>query len=324
MPEAAYPSGPGQGWTGVTFSNLLYVAVSNSTDAKFAVSSNGINWTATNAPAVLSWSDVQGGGTGSGTPLFVAIAEPTGGNTTNYYATSTDGTNWIGRTLPVSSQWGSVAWGYYNTNRWVILRRSSSVHTLALASQSGTGTWTQITLPVSARWQKVIYASSNTSTSQFVAIANEGHVARSLDGVTWSSTRISTADITWGAIGFNSITNTYVAISYNSYGNNFSNTIATSTDAINWTMREVPISARWRVINSNLDNNKFYVLSDSGGTNPVLTSTDGINWSAEQLNTGVRKYWRDIACYDGRCVAVGAGWQGLSYLPPNINQYRQQ
>jgi hypothetical protein len=134
--------------------------------------------------------------------------------------------------------------------------------------------------------------------NKFVAVGNQGKIAYSSDGITWTavanSTFSSTSSI--GPIAYGN--GRFVAVRGGGYGN-----IAYSDDGINWTVVSIP-SGSWYAI--AYGSNRFVI---AGGEGKMAYSTDGTAtaWTAvadSKLGTSDNKV-NDIAYGNNRFVAVG-------------------
>lgn len=99
-------------------------------------------------------------------------------------------------------------------------------------------------------------------------------------------------DITFGNGLFVSITEFGIIDSFR---------VATTSDGITWTLREVPQLNAWVSITFG---NNVYVAVSRNGTNRVITSDDGITWTAR--NAAENNEWRSITFGNGLFVAVSS------------------
>jgi hypothetical protein len=115
--------------------------------------------------------------------------------------------------------------------------------------------------------------------------------------------RASPADYIWRSIAYGN--GLFVVVS-GADGSN--NSVMTSPDGINWTLRRTPNpGASWRSVAfgtpSSNPNGLFVAVADNGTGNRVMTSSDGITWTsvAASNNTNV---WVSIAYGSGYFVAT--------------------
>ncbi len=100
-------------------------------------------------------------------------------------------------------------------------------------------------------------------SGKFVAIASNGELLSSSDGITWTSVAAPSGN--WQDIIYEN--NLYVVVG--------SNSAMTSPDGETWTVQTVP-SGGWVAVVSN---GSLFIASSTGG-NYVMTSPDGITWTA--------------------------------------------
>lgn len=131
--------------------------------------------------------------------------------------------------------------------------------------------------------------------SEFAALAFDGtsRAMRSDNGTSWS---LSTApDAQWFNITWSPALSLYVAVRYNLT----TTTIATSPDAVTWTVRTVSSSiqsAVWTDIAWSPELGLFCAVAQSG-TWRAITSPDGINWTERAIPT------------------TGTGWRTIEWIP---------
>lgn len=131
----------------------------------------------------------------------------------------------------------------------------------------------------------------------FVAIASNGEILRSENGIDWSSTPAPQGN--WQDIIYEN--GRYVVVGTNS--------AMTSPDGENWTVHSVP-NGSWTAIVSN---GSLYVATATWGSNYVMTSPDGASWT---IRTPAYTWSHDDVAYGSiggtdRFVAVcqfGRGW----------------
>jgi hypothetical protein len=224
----------------------LYVAVGFS--GKVMTSPDGITWTQRTAPnqnyLMITWSPSLS--------LFVAVTQ-----VTSSYITSPDGINWTQRSLPTTLWWKNIIW-------------VSSLNLFVLNQLYGTQVYTS---PDGINWTlrnttanglKIIWVSQ---LSLFIGVASN-HISTSPDCITWTS-RTSPENNNWVDIVYSPSLNLLVAVS-----NSGTNRIISSTNGINWTVRN-NLQRSWRLLHWNSLLNMFIIVSND---NLLFGSYDGINW----------------------------------------------
>jgi hypothetical protein len=127
----------------------------------------------------------------------------------------------------------------------------------------------------------------------YVALARDGFVLTSSDGLTW----ISANAIPSGAAVMNGLVRGPVIVAVGSGGSIF-----TSTDIVNWTQA---VSNTTNDLNGVSFVNGIFVASGANGT--LLTSPDGINWTTQTSGTAsaLRGAAFGFTASGGRYVVVG-------------------
>jgi len=238
------PSSPGGAWVSITFGHGLFVAVAatNATTTGIATSPDGVNWTfrTTTAPGG-NWQSVTYGFVGTQS-LFMAVAATT--STTAGIATSPDGITWTFQTSTApGGNWSSVTYGAPGgTGTFVLTALGVSTTASIAKSTNGTSfTFATITAPLTTGLVASAYGSNQ---GLFVAVAaNVGTTAGvfyySADGATWVNSAIGTAPAqAWNALAYG--LGTFYALSG---GTGPVQTLALSTDGINWTYKIIPTGA---------------------------------------------------------------------------------
>jgi hypothetical protein len=161
-------------------------------------------------------------------------------------------------------------------------------------------------------WVAVAFGnmSGDTSAGTFVAVANNGSIMSSPDGVEWTfrtAATFSIHDVTskwtsWSPLDVVSPNDLFVAV-----GSAMSNDgVYTSPDGVDWTPRTTPTGSIWTAV--CYGNGMFVAVAAAGGQDHIMTSSDGINWaavSAPDLN------YTDIAYGEGRFVATPVNAPGV-------------
>ncbi len=151
-------------------------------------------------------------------------------------------------------------------------------------------------------WSSVTYGNG-----MFVAVAFDGSVISSTDGILWTNRTAPEAN-SWRAVTFGN--GQFVAVA-----NGGVNGIMTSPDGINWTSRYVVLSGLTSV---TFGNGLYVAVAAAGtGTARVTTSPDGINWTtraSSQVNA-----WQSVTYGNGLFVAVSnSGTKRVMTSPDGI------
>ena len=111
------------------------------------------------------------------------------------------------------------------------------------------------------------------------------------NSTTFWRTISSPANNYWTSIAWSPELGLFVAVA----SSGVNNRIMTSTNGLNWTLRQSPHDNDWRSITwgGPNGNKKFVAVSSSGVNNRVMTSTDGINWIAR--TSAANNYWNSVA-----------------------------
>jgi hypothetical protein len=228
-------------WSSVTYGSGKFVAVGEG--AGGACSTDGITWTAMSISPTMRSSVIYG------KDKFVAV----GKNTVGAY--SDDGTTWSTTTLPGSSGfWTGVAYGNdrfvavssdtgaYSTDgiNWTAAAISNGVYgsivygngkfVVVTGKENHAGaystdgiTWSTMTLPgiPGTYWRAVAYGNG-----RFVAVAFDGIIAYSANGIDWTAVSTFLNDAVWQSVTYGN--GTFIAVASNGKG-------AYSKDGITWT-----------------------------------------------------------------------------------------
>lgn len=193
-------------WRGAAYGAGVFVTIVNGLAAG-AVSTDGINWTATILPSAVAWDNVL-----FGSGVFLAL---TGGAT---YATSTNGVTWTSRS---NAQFNSGMYGAVYADGYFLLSPNGVT---PYKSTDGV-TWTGIAnLPSSANWQYLAYG--NGRHLALPATNTTGVVYSTNGGTSWISTTMPVS-ASWYGLAFSY--GYFYAIPVNS------TTGYRSTDGITWT-----------------------------------------------------------------------------------------
>ena len=222
----------GEDWSGITFANGLFVAVSQATfslsASQVAVTSpDGMTWTKRTMPSFTQWQDVA-----FGSGLFLAVSR-TNGNA----ATSPDGVTWTARTL-VNRSWGKVVFG---SGRFVITVNGTSPSDELTHSTDGINfTFSGISgryLPISGNWRGVF------ADSKFVLVSpGSANSLVSSDGLIWTigSMPGSPTAAQWSCIEYGN--GMYFAMSRNLFNNAAvpDGSVGTSIGGLTWDLILAP------------------------------------------------------------------------------------
>ncbi len=266
-------------WYGVTYGNVLFVAVAaTGTGNRVMTSPDGINWTIRTSAADNDWRAVT-----YGNGLFVATANT---GTGNRVMTSPDGINWTIRTSAADNSWWAVTYG----NGLFVAVASSGAGNRVMTSPDGIN-WTVRTSAADNGWSGVTYGNG-----LFVAVAYTGtgnRVMTSPDGINWTI-RTSAADNDWRDVTYGN--GLFVAVTNTGTGNR----VMTSPDGINWTLRTSAADNSW--VGGTYGNGLFVAVASSGAGNRVMTSPDGINWTIRP--SAAANNWYGVTYGNGLFVAV--------------------
>jgi hypothetical protein len=194
-----------------------------------------------------------------------------------------------GGALPTESQWLSVA-----SNDTVYVAVGLALNTAAYSTDGQT--WLTSSLPYTGLWSRVRYVNG-----QFIAFAELGKAARSVNGLSWSAITMPRTDVDWRDVTYGN--GKYVAIA------NGGTAAATSTDGITWTPQTLPEGAEWNSI--KYGKGKFVVAAQSDSTiTNLLYSTTGLtgSWTIGSVPSGIVA----LAYGNNRFVAIAGGYIGAN------------
>jgi hypothetical protein len=275
---------------------------------------------ATSPPQPLNWVGESGGnnpvllayGTPNGQPCFVDLMNtnpPT-------VETSSDAVTWTSHLLPAGEVWSSVKWlgDRFVATGWFTgpdnPHQGPAIIGLIMTSTDGIS-WNVVEETItdpSTLWRSVAFGNG-----RYLAVSQEGHVASSTDGVTWTGQ----SDLPGSP---ESLSVLYAAGQFVVVGNNFA---AVSTDGSTWTTGSLTGNDYW---NSLTYGNGKYVAVSNASVNSFATSTDGLNWTVQPFGCG---RWFGLTYANNEFIAVGLNgaatsadgqsWTSLS-LPQLPNQ----
>lgn len=279
------PSLPGKYALSIRLSDLS----GNYVDRSFTVvvkPEPGCAWSySTGLPATSWWSSVS-----YGNGLFAAVAS---GAT----MTSPDGVSWTSR-----GSMGSLVDVIYANGQFAAIGMGGA----AATSSNGTS-WSSTSQGFSTSYNAIAYGNG-----KYVAVGGDPtyRAATSSNGTSW--TRNAALGGTWWDIAFGN--GIFVAVGTASGGPPL-RTIMTSTDGVNWTLRDTP-SAIAGLDTVTYGGGKFVAIGNFGR---MTESTDGINWTY----SGYLPYagWKSVSYGNGLYVAVGSGGAryGVVTSPDGVN-----
>lgn len=308
----------------ITYGNGKFVALSSG-DGHVATSTDGVNWTITQAATPLkTWASIA-----YGNGIFVAVSLNTDGNGVTAY--STNGITWTtGTTLP-TGYWYSTVFKdgyfvtstmgvkdiYFSTNgaSWSTNKPNTSgtvtvpagISTISLTGQGapGTpGTAVNAALVNNVPGQPIVLPSSSPlhdiayNNGVYIAISNATlYVVRSTDGETW--TQVTN-------IG-NSATPTRIVACNGYFYLLCPNAFYRSTDGVTWTATTAFSTNQNTFKGLAYGNGVFVAVCRNHQANSygVYTSTDGVNWTYASVGGG--NQINDVAFGAGKFVIVVNG-----------------
>jgi len=297
-------SGTGVGRSDVAYGNGVFIAVSQNDPKNAMVSTDGISWSAKEAPGLTWLSLCYGNGVfvaASYEGLLMAsgvVDDPTVPKEIGDRLPK-PGIRWAVQVAPSGDQ-TSVFSVCYGDGLFVAVGASGGV----LTSPDG-ATWTARKSAAGNNWTAVTYGNG-----MFVALSNNGtgnRIMTSPDGINWTL-RNSPADNYWRSVTYGN--GLFVAVSDKVVsGSN----VMTSLDGVTWTTRVSPnINVDW--LSVCFGNGLFVAVAALGtGNNSVMTSPDGITWT---LRTSVANTWYAV-CY-GNELFVAVAYDSVMTSPDGI------
>lgn len=271
-----------QDWMDSNYLNNYYLAVSKNGEKKLARSVNGTVWETYKVKDndVNEWHKIAT----NNTDRAVLISR----NGTEKIAYSVNnGTSWATTNLQDSKTLEDIVYG---SDKWV---------TVSSANSSGSRiSWS----PNLTTWNEVSNFDTNKSISNIelksIAYGNSKYLAVGMEDKSWKILN-NTPSASWKSIVFGN--NIFVAIA-----NDGNKRLATSTDGITWTSRDIlGNNSLWESI--AFGNNIFIAVAsynpDIPSANLLGISSDGINWTTVTVN---QNKWKSIAFNSGAFVAVSS------------------
>ena len=286
-------------WVDVIYSptlNLL-VAVSNSGTNRIITSTNGITWTVRNnlqrSWKLLHWNSFL--------KLFIVVAS---NSTSNLLFGSYDGINWFYISHNIFNPISQIVFNTTNNKLLFTIDASvnnqiyltNSLNYLIYSFVNDTYTKSEYKYNLSSNVQKIYTKKSTINYSlknwipiqqsisvplvscvwagypiyDFVAVSNTGNILYSNDSVTWTTSYTSANN--YNSICWSPELQLFVAV-----GSVGSQRAITSSNGINWTLRNLNITNNWTSICWSPELMLFVAVSNNG-TNRIVLSNDGITW----------------------------------------------
>ena len=283
-------SNPNAALYGITYGNGLFVAVGDF--GVILTSRDGVSWTPQNSGATnrslrnLIFCNGR----------FYALGIPTD----TILLSSADGTAWSSIEFEVfGGPLRSVLW---TNNLFVAVSSLSDTSQGGIHSSIDGVHWTTRFYSLNAGLDDVIFANG-----RFVAVG-AGTFVTSTDGFTWTVATNLLAG--WGSIAYGN--NTFAAV-----GNyaSFPGYVATSTNGLDWILREPGIN--WRPRGIAFGNGNFVVAAENG---VIMSSDDAVNWAPG--DSGIVTHLGHVFCARGRFFVLGTSNMILSsdhYGPPILS-----
>ena len=327
----------GQGTWVSAASNTALVSVSTN---------NGLSWTTYALPATTAWTDIEFGNgiyvtlSSGQVPLTLSATSFTvsGGTATLGFATQTIAPFAPGSTITLSGFSPTSTSGTVNTvnTTFTVITCAVAGLTFALTgtytvsvlgsvtgtSQLGSNvaayslgygaqTWVATTLPLTTIWTNVAFGNG-----VFVALAQNGNTAYSLDGVRWisaSSTVLTGASV----LNWQNIRYGYGHFLAQNPGASPSQSAATSIDGINWQPLSMPSTQQWvdaayntalsnwvAISGNSVTSNAWAVVTITG---PAAYSTNfGYSWNLSTTGLLTNKVWVGLVYGDQQFLAIAS------------------
>ena len=257
-------------------SRIVILADSTSTSTSAIIySSDGINWTAANAPANKNWYSVIW------VPeLFKFIAcSFTSGSSTNQFSYSSDGITWTAVNAPSTNALSSICWAPEIKTLVAVSNNSSTTNSISY-SYDGI-TWTGTNGPTAINYNSVSWSNS---LKLFVAVSDASSsvtnaYAYSSDGITWSGTNAPSTQI-WTSVCWSRELSMFVTVANNTSSS--TNTAAYSSNGTTWTAVNSVAAKNWGTVLWVAELGIFVALAkeSTAVNNSVMYSINGTSWVA--------------------------------------------
>jgi hypothetical protein len=151
-------------------------------------------------------------------------------------------------------------------------------------------------------WSSITTNNSNTN-SIFVAVAKDGSVATSSDGMFWHVITTISQTASWNYITYVPNKNLFVAV-----GSNGTHGIMTSPDGSNWTLRTTPANNWTSVAYNNINE---YIAVSSDGSSRAISSVDNTS-SWQPISTiSSSGAWSSII-FNGQFIALSSNGSAVT------------
>lgn len=307
----------------VIYANSLYVAYGTISSGNLVTSSDGITWTSRSVGASNIIQVIYGGG------QFVAA-------TVGGVYTSADGLTWSLRTTNIISSTitsvgyvgttyyvGSSTDGYYATSSdattWTLKRDISGGGFFGMFNVNGkavgVGNMGIVILDGGIReaYEPIFTIDFNSSfqiggrqvayngSNQYVAVSSRGLPLYSSDAISWTAAPLP------GGVSLGTGNISYFNGNYLIGGANTTQSIATSPDGINWTVRTTPTTTG---INQFAFGASTYVAVGNNGN--IFSSTDLVTWTSRTAGAST---FGDVIFANGQFLAINTS--GGVYTSPD-------
>ena len=306
-------------WYSIAYGNSTFVAISTDgdhqvmtsdcTDPSPSTQASEVNFTNVEGTSfTINWTN----GNGASRAVFVkegtgAITNPT--NSTTYTASAdwkAKGTqlgtsgyycvyNGTGSSVALTNLTGNTTYTVqvfeYNVNAGAEIYKTTTASNNPSSKKSGLcfagQYWTERIPAVNSSWTSSCYGNG-----LFVAVASNGKVMTSPDGLNWTEQIPAETDNTWMSVCYGN--GLFVAVAQDG-----THRVMTSPDGINWTARTPAEDNSWQSI---CYGNGSFVAVARDGSHEVMTSSDGISWTAQ--TAAENNYWTSVTYGNNLFVAV--------------------
>ena len=290
------PSGQ---WNPPAYNGSVYVATSSVASSTLLYSSDGTTFVTKTLPVSQVWGTPVWYTAGS---VWIIFDATTASSATG--AWSADGQTWNSITLPSSLEWNTPA---CNSVICVSSSAGPSSGTAAMSSPDGK-TWTARSfIGIASLYNPPVWFAGGSVFIDSASGGTTGVIARSTDGITWTSAAIGSGlghmhmVVCNSTICFLTSANTNEAVGYS------------STDGTTWTSRSLLSSASW-----SLPIYTYEWMLFSNASASWVYSSDAITWSAGTFSSGTPtlspiNYGAPNVAYNGTSVVGTPINSTLSY-----------